>query len=74
MKLVKLTTDDNPVFINPDFVVSVRKGMKDTAVQTTAASYTVKETPEVVARLLGAEEQAVDITPMMIGRTVDIDG
>jgi hypothetical protein len=76
MKLVKLTTDDNPVFVNPAFVISVRKGMKDTAIQTVAASYTVKESPEVVARLLGAEEQAVDITPAapMIGRQIDIDG
>ena len=53
MRLVKLTTDDNPVFVNPDFVVSVRKGMKDTAVQTVAAAYTVKESPEVVVCLLG---------------------
>lgn len=65
MRLVKLTTDDNPVFVNPDFVVSVRKGMKDTAVQTVAATYTVKEAPELVARLLGAEELAMDITPAL---------
>lgn len=65
MRLVKLTTDDNPVFVNPDFVVSVRKGMKDTAVQTVAAVYTVKEAPELVARLLGAEELAMDITPAL---------
>ena len=65
MRLVKLTTDDNPVFVNPDFVVSVRKGMKPTAVQTTAATYTVKESPEVVARLLGAEELALDVTPSL---------
>ena len=65
MRLVKLTTDDNPVFVNPDFVVAVRKGMKDTAVQTTAAAYTVKESPEVVARLLGAEELALDVTPSL---------
>ena len=73
MKLVKLTTDDNPIFINPEFVVSVRKGMKDTAIQTVAAAYTVKETVEVVARLLGAEELTVDITPPMITRQIDID-
>lgn len=65
MRLVKLTTDDNPVFVNPDFVVSVRKGMKDTAVQTVAATYTVKEAPELVARLLGAEELAMDISPAL---------
>ena len=72
MRLVKLTTDDNPVFVTPDFVVSVRKGMKDTAVQTIAAAYTVKESPEVVARLLGAEEMAVDVTPSM-PRMIEID-
>ena len=73
MQLVKFTTDDNPVFINPDFVVSVRKGMKDTAIQTTAASYTVKEPVEIVVRLLGAEELARDVTPALSGpRTIDI--
>ena len=41
MKLVKFTTDDNPVFINPDYVISVKKGMKDTAIQTTALAATV---------------------------------
>jgi len=50
----------------------VRKGMKDTAVQTVAAAYTVKESPEVVARLLGAEEMAVDVTPSM-PRMIEID-
>jgi hypothetical protein len=73
MRLVKLTTDDNPVFVNPDYVISVRKGMKDTAVQTVAAVYTVKEAPEVVARLLGAEELAVDVTPTA-PRLIDIEG
>jgi len=65
MKLVKFTTDDNPVFINPDFVISVRKGMKDTAIQTTTTAYTVKEAPEIVIRLLGADEIARDITPAL---------
>lgn len=65
MRLVKFTTDDNPILINPDFVVSVRRGMKDTAIQTVAASYVVKEAPELVARLLGAEELAVDVTPAL---------
>jgi hypothetical protein len=71
MRLVKLTTDDQPVFVNPDFVISVRKGMKDTAVQTVAAQYIVKEAPEVVARLLGAEELAVDITPALT-KSIDL--
>jgi hypothetical protein len=65
MKLVKFTTDDNPVFINPEYVISVKKGMKDTAIQTTNLSYTVKESVEIVVRLLGAEEVARDITPAL---------
>jgi hypothetical protein len=65
MRLVKLTTDDNPVFINPEFVISVRKGMKDTAIQTVAAAYVVKEAPELVARLFGVEEVPVDVTPAL---------
>jgi len=65
MQLVKFTTDDNPVFINPVHVVSVRKGMKDTAVQTTSGAITVKESVELVLRLLGAEELARDITPAL---------
>ncbi len=65
MKLVKFTTEDNPVFINPDYVISVKKGMKDTAILTTAISITVKESVEIVLRLLGAEEHARDITPAL---------
>ena len=65
MRLVKFTTDDNPVLINPEYVISVRKGMKDTAVQTVGGQYIVKEAPEIVARLLGAEELAVDVTPSL---------
>ena len=65
MQLVKFTTDDNPVMINPVHVVSVRKGMKDTQVQTLTGAYTVKESVEVAVRLLGAEELAVDVTPTM---------
>jgi hypothetical protein len=65
MKLVKFTTDDNPVFINPDYVVAVKKGMKDTAIHTPSTNYTVKESVEIVVRLLGAEEIARDITPSL---------
>ena len=71
MRLVKLTTDDQPVFLNPEFVISVRKGMKDTAIQTVATQLIVKESPEEVARLLGAEELAVDITPTLT-KSIDI--
>jgi hypothetical protein len=73
MKLVKFTTDDNPIFINPDFVISVKKGMKDTAIQTTADKYTVKESVEIVVRLLGAEEVARDITPASLALPKSID-
>ena len=65
MQLVRFTTDDNPVMINPEHVVSVRKGMKDTQIQTLTGAYTVKESVEVAVRLLGAEELAVDVTPSM---------
>ena len=65
MQLVKFTTDDNPIFVNPAYVVSVRKGMKDTAIQTMAGAITVKESVELVLRLLGAEELARDITPAL---------
>ena len=65
MQLVKFTTDDGFIMINPEHVVSVRKGMKDTQIQTVAAALTVKENVEVAVRLLGAEELAVDITPAL---------
>jgi hypothetical protein len=65
MKLVKFTIDDSSIFINPDFVVSVKKGIKDTSIQTTSEKYSVKETVELVVRLLGAEEVARDITPAL---------
>ena len=47
MKLVKFTIDDSSIFINPDFVVSVKKGIKDTSIQTTSEKYSVKETVEL---------------------------
>ncbi len=62
MKLVKFTTDDNPVYLNPDHVVAVKKGMKDTAIATVQGNFTVKESVETALRLLGAEA-ARDITP-----------
>jgi hypothetical protein len=65
MRLVQFTTDDNPVLINPDYVVSVRKGMKDTAIATVATIYTVKESVDLAVRLLGAEELQRDITPSL---------
>ncbi len=71
MQLVKFTTDDTPVFINPAFVVSVRKGMKDTAIQTTAGTVAVRESVEVAVRLLGAGELARDVTPSL-PRPIDL--
>ncbi len=65
MRLVQFTTDDHPVLINPDYVVSVRKGMKDTAIVTVAQTYVVKEAVDLAVRLLGAEELARDITPSL---------
>jgi hypothetical protein len=65
MRLIKFTTEAEPVMINPEHVVSVRKGMKDTQIQTVIAAFTVKESVEVAVRLLGAEELAVDITPSL---------
>ena len=62
MKLIRLTTDEGPVFINPAFVVAVKRGIRDTAVQTTSAAYIVKESVEVAVRLLGADEVPRDIT------------
>ena len=71
MKLVKFTTDDNPVFINPEYVISVKKGMKDTAIQTPAASYTVKDSVEVVVRLLGAGVMSL-ATSSALPKTIDL--
>ena len=71
MKLVKFTTDDNPIYINPEHVVAVRKGIKDTNIQTLIISYTVKESAEVVVRLLGAEEIPLDITPQLT-KSIDL--
>jgi hypothetical protein len=72
MRLVKFTTDDNPVFINPEHVVSVRKGIKDTQIQSLSGAYTVKESSEVAVRLLGAEEVALDITPALLPKSIDL--
>jgi hypothetical protein len=72
MRLIKFTTDDHPILINPEYVISVRKGIKDTSIQTTLLAYAVRESVEVVVRLLGAEELARDITPSLSGPK-DID-
>ena len=66
MRLVKFMGDDGPVYINPEYVVAVRKGMRDTRVDAVGAQFTVKEEVPVVVRLLGAEELAIDITPALV--------
>jgi hypothetical protein len=74
MNLVKFTTDEHPVYINPEMVVSVKKGMKDTAITTTHGNITVKEPVDITLRLLGADEDAQDITPKtpLITKAIDI--
>lgn len=63
MNLVKFTTDEHPIYVNPEMVVSVKKGMKDTAIATTSGNIIVKEPVDIALRLLGADEEARDITP-----------
>ena len=62
MRLVKLEGHDGPIWINPEHVVAVRKALKDTKVETVSGMHMVKEAPEVVARLLGADELTKEIT------------
>lgn len=69
MKLVKLTGEDGPIYVNPEHVVAVRKALRDTRLDTVSAQFTVKEAPAVVVRLLGAEELAIDITPALVDLT-----
>ena len=66
VRLVKLTGEDGPIYINPDHVIAVRKGMRDTRLDAVGGQYTVKEDVPVVVRLLGAEELAIDITPALV--------
>jgi hypothetical protein len=61
MRLVKLEGHDGPIWINPEHVVAVRKALKDTKVETVSGMHMVKEAPEVVARLLGADELTKEI-------------
>lgn len=65
MRLVKLETPEGPVYLNPEHVVAVKKGMRDTRIETVQGHHTVKEAPELVVRLLGAEEVAIDVTPTL---------
>jgi hypothetical protein len=62
MRLVKIDGHDGPVYVNPEHVVSVRKALRDTKVETLAGSFTVHGDPAQIARMLGAEELQVEIS------------
>lgn len=68
MRLVKLETEEGPIYINPEHVVAVRKALKNTKVETVSGPHTVTGDPAQVARLLGAEELQIEISngPRMI--------
>jgi hypothetical protein len=61
MRLVKLEGQDGPIWVNPEHVVAVRKALKDTKLETVSSIHLVREEPDVVARLLGADELAKNI-------------
>jgi hypothetical protein len=65
VRLIKLSGEDGPIYVNPEHVVAVRKALRDTKVETVSGPLTVKEEVPVVVRLLGAEELAIDITPAL---------
>ena len=67
MRLVKLDTPEGVIYINPEHVVAVLKGLRDTKVETVSGVHVVKDSPEVVARLLGMEEISLDVTPRAVG-------
>lgn len=68
MRLVKLDAPDGAVvYVNPEHVVAVVKGLRDTRIETVAGVYVVRDTPEAVARMLGMEEISLDVTPRVIG-------
>jgi hypothetical protein len=68
MRLIKFDGVDNPVYINPEHVVAVRKALRDTKIETVKGDHTVRETPEEVARMLGADDVTLDITPQLTHR------
>jgi hypothetical protein len=65
MQLVKFEGHEGTIYVNPVHVVSVKKALKDTRIETLASAFTVKEAPELVARMLGADELAIDVTPQI---------
>lgn len=62
MRLVKLDGHDGTVYVNPEHVVSVRKALRDTKVDTVSGGFTVHGDPAQIARLLGAEELQIEIS------------
>lgn len=65
MRLVKFDTDAEPLYLNPEHVVAVRKALRNTMVETVSGSHTVREDPAEVARKLGADEPIIDVTPRL---------
>jgi hypothetical protein len=62
MKLVKLDGEDGPIYINPEHVVSVKKALKNTRVETVSGQHSVVGDPAQIARMLGAEELQIEIS------------
>lgn len=62
MRLVKIDGHEGAVYVNPEHVVSVRKALRDTKVETVSGSFTVHGDPAQIARMLGAEELQVEIS------------
>ena len=65
MRLVKFQSPDGPLYINPEHVIVVKKGIQATRIETVAGHHTVREDPDEVARMLGAEDIAIDVTPQI---------
>jgi hypothetical protein len=67
MRLVKLDSEDGPVYVNPEHVVYVRKALKNTRVDTISGHISVIGDPAQIARMLGAEELQIEISsPKML--------
>jgi hypothetical protein len=62
MKLVKLDGEDGPIYINPEHVVSVKKALTHTRIETVSGQHSVVGDPAQIARMLGAEELQIEIS------------
>lgn len=69
LRLIKFVTDEMTLFINPEHVVAVFKGLRQTTITTLAGNHVVRESPDEVARMLGAEDIAIDVTPQLSHRS-----